>query len=93
MLLQFALGYAVLISLIAVIVTVSDKKRSRYSGARRVPENTLILIAMLGGSAAMLAAMLTVRHKTRHVKFMAGLPIILLFQGILVLYILWRIAG
>lgn len=80
------LFYMAAISLTASIVTIADKQRSRRSGARRVPENTLILLAALGGSAAMLITMLMIRHKTRHIKFMLGLPIILLFQAVAILY-------
>jgi len=81
------LVYVAVISLAAAIVTVVDKHRAqRQNGARRVPENTLMLLAALGGAAAMLITMLMIRHKTRHVKFMLGLPIILLFQATLVLY-------
>ena len=82
------LGYLALISLISAVVTVADKIRSKKSGARRVPENTLMLLGALGGAAAMLMTMVMIRHKTRHIKFMLGLPIILLFQLTVVLYLL-----
>lgn len=80
------LGYLALISLISAVVTIADKVRSKVSGARRVPENTLMLLGALGGAAAMLLTMLMIRHKTRHIKFMLGLPIILVFQITAVLY-------
>ena len=82
------LGYLALISLISAVVTVADKIRSKKSGARRVPENTLMLLGALGGAAAMLMTMVMIRHKTRHIKFMLGLPIILLFQLTVILYLL-----
>jgi len=82
------LGYLALISLVSAVVTVADKIRSKKPGARRVPENTLMLLGALGGAAAMLMTMLMIRHKTRHIKFMLGLPIILLFQLTVVLYLL-----
>ena len=82
------LGYLALISLISAVVTVADKIRSKKSGARRVPENTLMLLGALGGAAAMQMTMVMIRHKTRHIKFMLGLPIILLFQLTVILYLL-----
>lgn len=82
------LGYLALISLVSAVVTIVDKSRAKKSGARRVPENTLMLLGALGGAAAMLMTMLMIRHKTRHVKFMLGLPIILAFQIVVVLYCL-----
>jgi uncharacterized membrane protein YsdA (DUF1294 family) len=45
-----------------------------------VPENTLFFIAFVGGAAAMLLTMLLVRHKTRHARFMVGLPLVLAVQ-------------
>lgn len=82
------LGYLTLISLLSSGVTIADKSRSGRAGARRVPENTLMLLGALGGAASMLVTMLMIRHKTRHIKFMLGLPIILLFQLTVVLYLL-----
>ncbi len=76
--------YLCIISLIAVFVTVADKYKAKR-GKWRIPEMTLLLISALGGSAAMYTAMLTVRHKTKHIKFMAGIPLIMVFQAV----ILW----
>ena len=81
--------YLALISAAAVFVTVGDKLSAKRSG-RRVSENTLILLAALGGSAAMLLIMLLIRHKTRHITFMLGIPIIILFQAILLVWVFTR---
>lgn len=75
------------ISLFSMIVTIYDKCISKRQNCRRIPEITLILISVLGGSAAMLLTMLIIRHKTRHLKFMLGLPIILFYQIIVVVYL------
>lgn len=72
------------ISLTAIFVTVADKSKAKR-GKWRIPEATLLLISALGGSVAMYVTMLTIRHKTRHIKFMLGIPLILMFQ----LVILW----
>ena len=68
-----------LISLIAVIVTVADKIKAKR-GRWRVPEATLMGISVLGGSVAMLVTMIMIRHKTKHMKFMVGIPIIIALQ-------------
>lgn len=81
------LGYFCLISLIAATVTVADKLRAPDPAKRRVPENTLLLLAALGGSVAMYITMVMIRHKTRHSKFMIGIPIIVLFQTVVLLYV------
>ena len=46
-----------------------------------------MLMGALGGAGAMLITMLMIRHKTKHIKFMLGLPIILVFQAVVALYI------
>ncbi len=74
------LAYLSIISLLSVAVTIADKRSSKRAGRRRVPEATLLWYACFGGAAAMLMTMLLIRHKTRHAKFMVGLPLILFLQ-------------
>ena len=76
------IGYLVLISLISVIVCCYDKIAAKHAGRRRTRESTLLLLSALGGSAAMLTCMLIIRHKTKHMKFMLGIPAIILVQAI-----------
>jgi len=71
--------YLAAISLLAAILTVYDKSAARRH-KWRVRESTLLLVAALGGSVAMLVTMLLIRHKTKHAKFMVGLPIIIAMQ-------------
>lgn len=75
-----------MMNLIAALVTAADKRRAR-AHRRRVPERTLLLLAALGGSPAMLVTMRIIRHKTRHPKFMIGLPVLLLLQIALAVWI------
>ena len=56
----------------------------------RVPEKTLLGIAAIGGSIGVLAAMYTVRHKTKHARFFLGVPAILICQIGILLYLLLR---
>lgn len=53
-------------------------------------ESTLLLIGVLGGSPAMLLTMRKIRHKTRHAKFMVGLPVILVLQAALLALAIWK---
>ena len=85
------LSYLAVISLVSVIVTVSDKLYAKRPGHRRVPESTLLLYAAFGGSAAMLLTMLLIRHKTKHIKFMLGIPLILVFQAVVALWVTVRL--
>ena len=70
------------ISLITAIVTVYDKKAAKKYPKNRVPEKILFLLAIIGGSVAEYLTMLKIRHKTKHKRFMIGLPIIILLQVI-----------
>lgn len=77
--------YLLAISLIAVAVTIADKKRA-IKHKYRIPERTLLLISALGGSIAMLITMYIIRHKTKHLKFMVGIPIIIIVQILMFVY-------
>ncbi|MCD2501041.1 DUF1294 domain-containing protein [Clostridium sp. NSJ-145] len=56
-----------------------DKRRA-IKKEWRISEHTLILISLLGGSIGSLIGMYTFRHKTKHLKFKVGIPIILVIQ-------------
>ena len=79
MIYKIVLIYLAVISLVSVITTAWDKfcaKRDMW----RVPEKTLIIMSILGGSVAMYVTMKTIRHKTKHPKFMVGIPVIIFLQ-------------
>jgi len=81
--------YMIIINFIAVITTVVDKSKAKKH-RWRVPENTLLLLAALGGSPSMLMTMYAIHHKTRHKKFMLGIPAIITLQVLLVYYLFFR---
>ena len=83
------LVYWALISLISVVVCGWDKRQAK-KGRRRVPENTLLLLCALGGSAAFWVAMYHFHHKTRKPKFYLGVPAILLVQVAIAIWVLVR---
>ena len=78
--------YISIMSIVAIIVTIKDKICAKLDKSR-TPEKTLLLISALGGSLAMLITMLLIRHKTRHIKFMLGIPVILILQIVAVYYL------
>ena len=73
------------ISFIAVVVTCYDKWAATKRPKHRTRESTLLWLSAFGGSVAMYLTMLTIRHKTKHMKFMLGIPGIILAQIILLL--------
>ena len=83
------LYYLLIVSVLSSIITVHDKLAAKRR-TRRVPEKILLLFSALGGSAAMYITMLIIRHKTRHPKFMIGIPVILALQVCLILFIMWK---
>lgn len=78
--------YLGLVNVFAYLLFAEDKRRARL-GLWRIPESTLLLAALLGGSAGALLAMQVCRHKTRKWKFRAGIPVILIFQVMLLIYV------
>ncbi|MGM9683249.1 MAG: DUF1294 domain-containing protein [Eubacteriales bacterium] len=73
--------YLAAISLVSVIVCCYDKIAAKRLPKHRTRESTLLLLSALGGSVAMLLTMLVIRHKTKHIKFMVGIPLIILLQA------------
>ena len=88
---KILLAYIAVISLISIIVCIYDKKISKKNKVElRIPEKTLLILSAIGGSVAMFITMLITRHKTKHVKFMLGIPIIMALQAALaVAYIMF----
>jgi uncharacterized membrane protein YsdA (DUF1294 family) len=63
-----------------------DKKKARKS-LWRIPENNLMLIALFGGSAGIYLGLKIFRHKTRHLKFSVGVPVIFILQAALIIWL------
>ena len=84
--------YLEIISLAALALMGIDKRRAKR-GKWRVPENVLILSAVLGGGIGALAGMYLFHHKTRKRKFTVGIPVILAMQvffSLLLIYVVSR---
>jgi|L827metagenome_2_1110789.scaffolds.fasta_scaffold42152_2 uncharacterized membrane protein YsdA (DUF1294 family) len=75
----YGILYLIMINIFAIAITVHDK-RSAIRHRHRISEAALLWVAVLGGSPAMYLTMLLIRHKTRHLKFMLGIPVILIMQ-------------
>lgn len=76
---QVLTAYLVLVNAAAVLLMLMDKQKARR-GAWRIPESTLMGVALIGGSIGAILGMYLFRHKTRHLKFTLGLPLILAVQ-------------
>lgn len=81
--------WLIAINLVTFAVYGADKRRAQR-GAWRVPEKTLFLLPLLGGSVGALLGMRVFRHKTKHWYFVWGVPAILLAQLALAVWLLYR---
>ena len=78
-------GYIAVISLISIIVCIYDKKISKKNDVKlRIPEKSLFIWSAVGGSLAMYITMKIIRHKTKHISFMVGIPVIFVLQVALI---------
>ena len=71
--------YILVLNIISAIVCITDKHRAK-TGGYRVPESTLFTLCLMGGSVGMYLTMKSIRHKTRHKRFMIGIPLIIILQ-------------
>ena len=72
------------VNLIGFALMGIDKYKAKKRGFR-IPEATLFIVAIIGGSIGSILGMYAFRHKTRHWSFVYGMPFILIIQIILVL--------
>ena len=75
--------YLAVISVISVITCIYDKLAAKVAKKHRTREAMLLVLSALGGSVAMLITMFIIRHKTKHIKFMLGIPLIIILQAAL----------
>ena len=82
-------AYLVLMNLVAFWVYGADKRRAK-KGQWRIPEKTLLILPLLGGSVGGILGMAVFHHKTRHWYFRVGLPVIFLLQAAAAVYLAAR---
>ena len=78
--------YLLIINAVGFLLMLADKIKAKKN-LWRIPEATLFLVAAIGGSIGCLAGMYTVRHKTKHLQFVFGMPLILALQIVLAILI------
>ncbi len=76
---KLILLYLFIINAIGFVLMLADKQKAKRN-LWRIPEATLMGVAAIGGSVGSLIGMYTFRHKTRHLKFTLGIPLILAVQ-------------
>ena len=86
MLIKLLILYLLIINAIGLILMLVDKIKAKKN-LWRIPEATLFFVAAIGGSIGSLLGMYTFRHKTKHIKFIVGMPLILAVQIIIAILI------
>lgn len=81
-------GYVIIINLTGFFLMGIDKRKA-VKHAFRIPESTLFIVALIGGSLGSLLGMYTFHHKTRHWYFVYGMPAILILQIIAILALIY----
>ena len=79
-------AYILTVSVIAMLITAIDKAAA-IKQKRRIRERTLFVWSLIGGSVSMYLTMLAIRHKTKHKRFMIGLPIMIVLQAVAIYYL------
>ena len=77
--------FFILINFIAIILMKKDKEYAQ-TGARRVRESTLLIVALVGGGLGEYYAMYKYKHKTLHDKFLYGVPIAIMINTAMIAY-------
>lgn len=87
---KYLLVYLLLINAVGFVLMLADKQKAKR-GAWRIPEATLMGAAAIGGSIGSLIGMYTFRHKTKHLKFTLGIPVILVLQIAVAIFLISRL--
>ena len=83
---QIIICYLVMVNLVAFITYGIDKLKARRN-KKRIPEATLLLLAIVGGSIGAWLGVKVWHHKTLHKKFKYGIPLIIIVQIALCIYL------
>lgn len=79
--------YFFIINLFAIFLMKYDKVKA-INNQYRVNEKTLFLIALILGGVGIYIGMYLFRHKTKHVKFTVGIPLIIILNILTIYYLI-----
>ena len=83
----FLIIYFVIINIVGFAIMGIDKRKA-IKRTFRIPEATLFIVALIGGSVGSIIGMQVFRHKKRHWYFVFGMPAILIVQIALLIFLL-----
>ena len=83
---QYSLYYLLAVNALTFLLYGIDKYKAKKS-QWRISEATLMMMAVIGGSIGAWVGMRIWRHKTKHRKFRYGIPLILLLQIVIIIFL------
>lgn len=83
---QIFIIYLIIINILGFLIMGVDKHKAKM-GDRRIPENTLFTFTILGGGVGTIAGMYVFHHKTKKMKFKIGMPLILILEILIFVYL------
>lgn len=86
---KYFLIYLAIINALGFALMLIDKHKAKKK-RWRIRESTLLWVAALGGSVGSLVGMYTVRHKTKHMQFVIGIPAMFIVQSALLFWFWFR---
>jgi uncharacterized membrane protein YsdA (DUF1294 family) len=88
---QTLIAFYLLMNVIGLLIMKVDKSRAKKR-QYRISEKTLWLVAIFGGAVGATAGMKLYRHKTKHITFKVGLPLLAIAEIVLFSYFLIELA-
>ena len=79
--------YLIIINIIGIFVMYIDKKKA-IKNTYRIPEKNLFFTCIIGGSLGIMIGMYKFHHKTKHNKFVYGVPLLLIINIIMIINII-----
>lgn len=88
---KYLLVYLVIINALTLLFMLVDKVKAKRN-LWRIPERTLLSLCALGGSLGGLLGMKLFRHKTLHLRFSIGIPVMLAVHVVILIFLVIRFA-
>ena len=82
--------YLLIINVLGFLVMGIDKHKAKM-GSQRIPENSLFMFTILGGGVGTIIGMYAFHHKTKKLKFKIGMPLILILEILIFVYLRYMI--
>lgn len=89
---NYFIAYILIMNLLGIALMGIDKQKAK-AHAWRIPEKTLFLVSLLGGSLGTWCGMYLFRHKTKHWYFVIGMPLIFVLHIAAITYLIVKMPG